>query len=280
MRRRWITVLLVCALHGVVHGEQALEKFFAQHCVKCHGPKKQKGKVRLDRPVDVLFADGELLETVASMLESGDMPPEKAPQPKAEARAKALQLLQKRILANRPANTLKRLTRAEYTNTLRDLFGVDFDFNDLLPPDQVERGFDKFGEAHLMSPHQVMAYLKTARFVAERLFPDAKPETRHWDFNASHFHGSENFAVGGGGDYRDGDGFILTGFRPYRSNIHFSTKSDAYERFKIPAFGRYRLDVQVESVDSNEAEIIGINLGDGRYPTSIRSVHRIPIPHR
>ena len=90
----------------------------------------------------------------------------------------------------------------------------------------------------------------------------------------------ENFAVGGGGDYRDGDGFILTGFRPYRSNIHFSTKPDVYERFKIPTFGRYRLDVQVESVDSNEAEIIGINLGDGRYPTSIRSVHRIPMPHR
>jgi hypothetical protein len=144
----------------------------------------------------------------------------------------------------------------------------------------VEHGFDKFGEAHLMSPHQVMAYLKTARFVAERLFPDAKPETRDWEFDARHFHGSENFAVGGGGDYRDGDGFILTGFRPYRSNIHFSTKPDAYERFKIPAFGRYHLDVQVESVDSNEAEIIGINLGDGRYPTSIRSVHRIPMPRR
>jgi CheY-like chemotaxis protein len=27
MRRRWITVLLACALHGVVHGEQALEVF-------------------------------------------------------------------------------------------------------------------------------------------------------------------------------------------------------------------------------------------------------------
>jgi len=131
-----------------------------------------------------------------------------------------------------------------------------------------------------MSPHQVMAYLKTARFVTERLLPDNKPETRHWDFNASHFHGSENIAVGGGGDYRDGDGFILTGFRPYRSNIHFSTKPDAYERFKISAFGRYRLDVQVEAVDSNEAEIIGINLGDGRYPVNFLSVHRIPMPHR
>jgi mono/diheme cytochrome c family protein len=280
MWRRWITVLLFLVLPGDLLAEPQLEKFFAQNCVKCHGPEKQKGKVRLDRPADVLFADGELLETVASMLESGDMPPEKAPQPKAEARAKALQLLQKHILTQRPVNPLKRLTRAEYTNTLRDLFGVEFDLTGLLPPDHVEHGFDKFGEAHLMSPHQVMAYLKTARFVAERLFPDTKPETRNWDFNASHFHGSENFAVGGGGDYRDGDGFILTGFRPYRSNIHFSTKPDVYDRFKIPTFGRYRLDVQVESVDSNEAEIIGINLGDGRYPTSIRSVHRIPMPHR
>ncbi len=48
MRRRWITVLLVCALHGVVHGEQALEKFFAQHCVKCHGAEKQKSGFRID----------------------------------------------------------------------------------------------------------------------------------------------------------------------------------------------------------------------------------------
>ena len=104
------------------------------------------------------------------------MPPEEAPQPKAEAVAEVVQMLQKRILAQRPVNPLKRLTRAEYTNTMRDLFGVDFDFTGLLPPDHVEHGFDKFGEAHLMSPHQVMAYLKTARFIAERVLPDAKPK--------------------------------------------------------------------------------------------------------
>jgi len=279
MRRRWITVLLVCALHGVVHGEQALEKFFAQNCVKCHGPKKQKGKVRLDRPVDVLFADGELLETVASMLESGDMPPEKAPQPKAEARAKALQLLQKRILTRRPVNPLKRLTRAEYTNTMRDLFGVDFDFTGLLPPDHVEHGFDKFGEAHLMSPHQVMAYLKTARFIAERVLPDAKPKTRTWEFDVRHFHGSKNFATGGGGDYRDGDDYVLTGFRPYRSNLHFSIDPESHDQFVIPAFGVYRLEVKAHSEKSREGEVIGINLGDGRHPTSFRNIRRIPMPH-
>jgi hypothetical protein len=272
-------LLVGLLLPGTLRAEPRLEQFFAQNCVKCHGPEKQKGKVRLDKPVGELFADEELLETIATVLESGEMPPEEAPQPKAEAVAEVVQLLQKRILTQRPINPLKRLTRAEYTNTMRDLFGVDFDFTGLLPPDHVERGFDKFGEAQLMSPHQVMAYLKTARFIAERVLPDAKPKTRTWEFDVRHFHGSKNFATGGGGDYRDGDDYVLTGFRPYRSNLHFSIDPESHDQFVIPAFGVYRLEVKAHSEKSNEGEIIGINLGDGRHPTSFRMIRRIPMPH-
>ena len=159
MRRPWTALLVGFLLPGVLPAEPKLEQFFAQNCVKCHGPEKQKGKVRLDKTAEALFADEELLETIATMLEDGEMPPEKEPQPTAAARSEALQSIQERILAQRPANPLKRLTRAEYTHTLHDLFGVNFDFTGLLPPDQVEHGFDKFGESRLMSPHQVMAYL-------------------------------------------------------------------------------------------------------------------------
>lgn len=273
MRRSWTALLVGLLLPGILHAEPKLEQFFSQNCVKCHGPDKQKGTVRLDKPVGALFADEELLETIATVLEAGEMPPEKAPQPEAEAVAEVVQMLQKRILIQRTVNPLKRLTRAEYTHTLRDLFGVEFDLTGLLPPDHVEHGFDKFGETQLMSPHQVMAYLKTARFVAERLLPDAKPAKSQWEFDASHFHGS------GRGEYREGDGFLLSAFRPWRGNVHFSTKSDAYERFTIPAFGGYRFEALVESVNSKEAEIIGMNLGDGRYPTSFRGIRRIPLPH-
>ena len=279
MRWRCIVTLLLLAPHGVLCAEPKLEQFFTQHCVKCHGPEKPKGKVRLDRPLDALFSDLKLLETVASVLEAGDMPPKKAPQPKPEARANALQLLQKRILASRPKGTLKRLTRAEYTHTLTDLFGVKFDLTGLLPPDHVEHGFDKFGETQLMSPHQLMAYLKTARFVAERVLLDAKPETRTWEFDVRHFHGSKNFATGGGGDDRDGDDYFLTGFRPYRSNLHFSSVPESHNQFVIPAFGVYRLEVKARSEKSKEGEVIGINLGDGRHPTSFRNIRRIPLPH-
>jgi len=279
MRWRWTTALLFLVLPCGLLAEPQLENFFAQNCVKCHGPEKQKGKVRLDKPAEELFANAELLENVASMLELGDMPPEKAPQPTAAARADALQIIQKRLLTQRPANPLKRLTRAEYTNTMRDLFGVDFDLTGLLPPDHVEHGFDKFGEAHLMSPHQVMAYLKTARFIAERVLPDAKPKTRTWEFDARHFHGSKNFATGGGGDYRDGDDYVLTGFRPYRSNLHFSIDPESHDQFVIPAFGVYRLEVKAHSEKSKEGEVIGINLGDGRHPTNFQMIRRIPMPH-
>jgi hypothetical protein len=272
MRWRWIATLLVFVSHGSLLAQSPLEQFFTQHCVKCHGPKQQMGKVRLDLSLDAIFSDTDLLETVVSVLEAGAMPPETATQPQAKARANAIEMLQQGVLANRPVTVLKRLTRSEYTNTLTDLFGVEFDLTGLLPPDHVERGFDKFGEAHLMSPHQVMAYLKTARFVAERLLPDAKPVTSDWKFDARHFHGSDR------GDYLEEDGFLLTAFRPWRSNVHFSTDPDAYERFKIPAFGRYRFEVSAHSVNSKEGEIIGINLGDGRYPVNFRGIRRVPMP--
>ncbi|MEM0896577.1 MAG: DUF1592 domain-containing protein [Verrucomicrobiota bacterium] len=279
MQRGWIALLLACALPHGASAEPALDAFFAKHCVACHGPENQKGKVRLDLSIDELFANAELPDTVVAVLEAGEMPPEDEPQPTAEAREKALELLEKRILANRPANPIKRLTRAEYKNTLHDLFDVDFDFIDLLPPDQVEHGFDKFGESHLMSSYQVVAYLKTARFVAERLLPDKKPKTGTWEFDARHFHGSKNFAVGGGGDYRDGDEYVLTGFRPYRSNLHFSIDPESHDQFIVPAFGVYRLEVKAHSTNSKEGEVIGINLGDGRIPTSFRNIRRIPMPH-
>ena len=99
MRWRWTTALLFLVLSWGLIAEPQLEKFLAQNCVKCHGPEEQKGKVRLDRSVGVLFANEDLLETIAAVLEAGEMPPERAPQPTAVARADALQIIHKRLLA-------------------------------------------------------------------------------------------------------------------------------------------------------------------------------------
>ena len=42
---------------------------------------------------------------------------------------------------------MRRLNRAEYANTVRDLLGVEVDLSDLLPPDTSTSGFDNSAEA-------------------------------------------------------------------------------------------------------------------------------------
>ena len=42
---------------------------------------------------------------------------------------------------------MRRLNRAEYENTVRDLLGVDVDLKDLLPADTSTSGFDNSAEA-------------------------------------------------------------------------------------------------------------------------------------
>ena len=69
MGQRWTALLVGFLLPEVLPAEPKLEQFFTQNCVKCHGPEKQKGKVRLDKPASELFADEELLETIATVLE-------------------------------------------------------------------------------------------------------------------------------------------------------------------------------------------------------------------
>ena len=250
---------------------KSLQTFFSNHCIKCHGLEKQKGDVRLDLTTEELFADRELLETVIGVLEDEEMPPKKAPQPKTAEVERSIASLKSLLLGERELTLLKRLTRTEYTNTINDLFDVHFDLSELLPPDHVEHGFDKFGEAHLMLPHQVMAYLKTARFVAERLLPNEKPKEQTWEFGPKNFHGS------GIGDYRADDAFILSTFYPWRSNIHFSKTAGKYDRFIIEEFGRYRFEMEANAIKSDQDDVIGINPGDPRYPTNFRKLARVPL---
>ena len=68
------------AADDVVDDAAARLAFFEAHCVKCHGPDKQKGKVRLDDmpPNAKGLTALERWETVLDVLENGDMPPEDA----------------------------------------------------------------------------------------------------------------------------------------------------------------------------------------------------------
>ena len=62
---------------------------------------------------------------------------------------------------------MRRLNRAEYANTMRDLLGVEVDLGDLLPPDTSVSGFDNSAEGLHTSSFLLRNYLEAAdRYLA------------------------------------------------------------------------------------------------------------------
>ena len=58
--------------------------------------------------------------------------------------------------------TIRRLNRAEYNNTIRDLIGIDFHPADDFPSDDVGYGFDNIGDVLSMPPILLEKYLAAA----------------------------------------------------------------------------------------------------------------------
>ena len=72
--------------------------FLKKHCVACHGPKKQKGKLMLHKMSGKLSASGaQVWEAVLAELEDQNMPPEDEPQPPGADIEKVKRWIQKQL---------------------------------------------------------------------------------------------------------------------------------------------------------------------------------------
>ena len=78
---------------GVNAGQKEVALFLKQHCVKCHGPKKQKGDLAFHELATKPVAGprAEVWKKMLHQLERGEMPPEKEKQPSLEQRTEVAQ---------------------------------------------------------------------------------------------------------------------------------------------------------------------------------------------
>jgi hypothetical protein len=114
-----------------------------------------------------------IFEKVVDMLRQRAMPPAKRPRPRDDEIEPVLAWLDS-YLAQRdrqmPAISgravVRRLNRAEYNNTVRDLLGVTFQPADDFPPDVPGHGFDNSAGTLSLSPLLVEKYLAAAEKVA------------------------------------------------------------------------------------------------------------------
>src|SRR5688572_19802563 len=141
-----------------------IKPLLTTYCVKCHGGEKTKGDLNLANYKNGAQALGArtVWGKVATELHHGEMPPEKEKQPTADERKTITTWIAslRRLDPPDPGRvTFRRLNRAEYNNTVRDLLGLDAKPAADFPPDDVGDGFDNIADVLSLSPLLMEKYL-------------------------------------------------------------------------------------------------------------------------
>jgi hypothetical protein len=171
---------------------KTVQPFLSKHCYECHGVDDAENDLRLDLFHDEasLDAGSAKLEKALDKLKSHKMPPRDEPQPAEAEVAPVVAWLQTNLAGDpsAPINpgrvTIRRLNRAEYNNTLRDLLAIDFRPADGFPSDDAGYGFDNNGDVLSLAPVLMEKYLASAGLALEKAIyvePIIPPPLKRWD---------------------------------------------------------------------------------------------------
>jgi hypothetical protein len=154
--------------------DSAVQPFLAKTCYACHNQKLRSGELDLSqyKTRASVAADPDRWEIILKRLKAGEMPPTPLPRPNQAELLAATSWIEgelDRVSLAKPDPgrvTARRLNRAEYNYTVKDLLGVDFRPADDFPQDDSGYGFDTIGDVLSLSTVQMEKYLSAAETVA------------------------------------------------------------------------------------------------------------------
>jgi hypothetical protein len=282
-------LLMACSSTLAAASPQDIEvrEFLKQHCQQCHGAENPKGKFRVDSLAldlsDRVSRDHWL--SVLNRVQAGEMPPKGMPRPPAKDSAALTSWIKDRADAAEQARraaegrvVLRRLNRAEYTNTVCDLLGIDLDLREKLALDGSMDGFDNVGSALHLSSFALERYLEAADTALDAAIadgpPPAKTKTRYSLKNqhAVKTYGNEFYRV------LDDDTvvmFVSTHDTTVWLSQFFSRTGGNY-RFRISASGYQSSDKPITfAVNSSTVGLVGYFDVPADKPTVIEFVSRV-----
>ena len=152
-----------------------VQPFFKQNCIRCHGPDREEGGLRIDQLKWDLsdLGSAEDFQNILDEMVVDSMPPEDEPRPDAKALKEVLKIITKHIADVKKQNSsgggkpVRRLTRTEYVNTVYDLLGVQISASKL-PEDGTVGRFDTQATDLYTTDLHVETYLAVARQAVKR----------------------------------------------------------------------------------------------------------------
>lgn len=151
-----------------------LNAFLEERCLDCHTSGAPDGGIALDDvSLEVAALDSQLLERVVRKLRTRQMPPLDYGDRPSEQQYESVVSELTEVLDRRAQEypnpgrtaTLRRLTRTEYQNAIRDLLALDIDSTKLLPADESSGGFDNITVGDL-TPTLVNRYISAAELIS------------------------------------------------------------------------------------------------------------------
>ncbi len=240
-----------------------------KYCVSCHTAPKGTGGVSLsvEKTFEAALKNRAIWDRVGPAVLENRMPPAEMPQPTAAEREKLGHTLESLFSQvdcqlNDPGRvTMRRLNRAEYNNTIRDLLGVTLRPADEFPNDDVGYGFDNIGDVLSISPLLMEKYLSAAEKVAEEAIVPPGAGSRPLRITARQLAG-----LGGGG------GGSQEGFELGR------TGDTATASFDFPVAGVYTVLIQAyEQHADPKPTKMGVSL-DGKQLQSFEVAATVQSP--
>lgn len=204
--------------------EKFAKPFLKQNCLRCHEGDNRMGGVRVDQ-LDAKFDDQQIAtwEAVRERIDAGTMPPKSAkPQPSDADRERMTQWIDDALEGARTRRVsrnglIRRLTVAQYRNTLRELLMLEDDVSDILPADAVSKdGFLNNHERLELSPLLTETYFEIAEKALNRVIIDPKSKPSIQNFRLDFGSGinpkpvSEKLVLGAGSTLLAPADFIVT----------------------------------------------------------------------
>ena len=216
--------------------KDSVQPFLKSHCTFCHNDQLKTADLSFDHYQDERSAlkDAQVWRRVKHMLDRKMMPPVPRPRPSPEEVAVVLDWIDANLSSedtqpNPGRVTARRLNRAEYNNTVRDLLGIDFRPADDFPVDDTGYGFDNIGDVLSISPVLMEKYMTAAdKIVRRAILIDRSVKPTALRYSAPRAEGEQR-QIGAAG------------------KVPYSPEGRLVVRHRFPATGEY--DLRLRFVD-------------------------------
>ena len=206
----WIAPLLFVCLSDKAVGDQAsneqsfrtrLLPLLRTYCYDCHDEGSEIS-LEADQSAADLRRNRKVWVRALAQVQLGTMPPQDGGSMDAATRGEMVALINELANAidcvrnpNAGKVALRRLNRAEYRNTVRDLTGVDYQAAAGFPGDDVGYGFDNIGDVLSLPPLLVEKYLDAAEIISGKaIFTPPPPRIFEIDRQPSQLSNAEKFS--------------------------------------------------------------------------------------